>query len=200
MASVEDLASFSLVFEPGEDKLLHVLNWSWCPLENLWKRVKKHRVPYDLWQKKGYLTATDGNAIDEEAILRKITELKGEFPGLALVGFDRWGAMSVTRALEESGISVVPVGQGFASMSAPSKTLERSVLDEVLRHGDNPVLTWAADNVVVARDPAGNIKPVKDKSTEKIDPIVSLVVAIAAMQHATEDEEFVYESRGILSL
>lgn len=200
MASVEDLASFSLVFEPGEDKLLYALNWSWCPLENMWKRVRKHRVPYDLWQQRGYLTATDGNAIDEEAILRKITELKSEFPGLALVGFDRWGAMSVTRALEESGITVLPVGQGFASMSAPSKTLERAVLDEVLRHGDNPVMSWAADNVVVARDTADNIKPVKDKSTEKIDPIVSLVVAIAAMQHATEDEEFIYESRGIISL
>jgi len=200
MASVDDLASFSLVFEPGEDRLLYVLNWSWCPKENLWKRVKKHRVPYDRWEKDGYLEATEGNAIDELAILKKIFAIKDEYPGMELVGFDRWGAMSVTSALEEEGLNVVPVGQGFASLSAPSKTLERAVLDEVLRHGDNPVLSWAADNVVVARDPADNIKPVKDKSTEKIDPVVSLVIAIAAMQHATEEEEFVYERRGILSL
>lgn len=200
MASVEDLASFSLVFEPGEDKLLYALNWSWCPMENLWKRVKKNRVPYDHWMKKGYLIGTDGNAIDEAAILQKVFEIKGEFTGLELIGFDRWGAMSVTHTIEEAGINVIPVGQGFASLSAPSKTLERAVLDEILRHGDNPVLTWAADNVVVARDPAGNIKPVKDKSTEKIDPIVSLVIAIAAMQQATENEEFVYESRGIVAL
>lgn len=200
MASVEDLASFSLVFEPAEDGLLHVLSWSWCPRENLWKRVKKFRVPYDKWEKDGFLIATDGNAIDQESIIRKIIEVKGEFRGLSLVGFDRWGALSVTTRLEAEGIEVVPIGQGFASLSAPSKTLESCVLDGKLRHGDNPVLSWAADNVVVAHDPADNIKPVKDKSTEKIDPIVSLVNAIAAMQHAEEDQPSVYSQRGILVL
>jgi len=200
MASVDDLASFSLVFEPGEDRLLYVLNWSWCPMENLWKRVKKNRVPYDHWMKQGYLIGTEGNAIDEAAILKKIFEIKDVFPLLELIGFDRWGAMNVTHTIEEGGIDVVPVGQGFASMSAPSKTLERAVLDEALRHGDNPVLSWAADNVVIASDPAGNIKPVKDKSTEKIDPVVAMVMAIAAMQQAKENEESIYRSRGIVVL
>ncbi|MCF4152608.1 terminase large subunit [Dethiosulfovibrio sp. F2B] len=200
MASVDDLASFSLVFEPGEDRLLYFLNWSWCPMENLWKRVKKNRVPYDHWMKRGYLIGTEGNAIDETAILKKIFEIKDVFPSLELIGFDRWGAMNVTHTIEEGGIDVVPVGQGFASMSAPSKTLERAVLDEVLRHGDNPVLSWAADNVVISSDPAGNIKPVKDKSTEKIDPVVALVMAIAAMQQAKENEESIYRSRGIVVL
>ena len=200
MASIDDLASFSLVFEPGEDRLLYALNWSWCPMENLWKRVKKNRVPYDHWMKQGYLIGTEGNAIDEASILKRIFQIKDEYKKMELIGFDRWGAMSVTHAIEDGGIDVIPVGQGFASLSAPSKTLERSVLDEVLRHGDNPVLSWAADNVVVARDPADNIKPVKDKSTEKIDPIVSLVIAIAAMQQAKESEESVYKTRGIVIL
>lgn len=143
MASVEDLASFTLVFEPGEDGLLYILNWSWCPLENMWKRVKKHRVPYDKWHKDGYLIATDGNAIDEKSIIKKIIELKKEYPKMSLIGFDRWGALSITQKLEEEGLKVIPIGQGFASLSAPSKTLERAVLDETLRHGDNPVMEWA---------------------------------------------------------
>ena len=200
MASVEDLASFTLVFEPNEDGLLYILNWSWCPLENMWKRVKKHRVPYDKWHKDGYLIATDGNAIDEKSIIKKIIELKKEYPKMSLIGFDRWGALSITQKLEEEGLKVIPIGQGFASLSAPSKTLERAVLDETLRHGDNPVMEWASENVVVARDPSDNIKPVKDKSTEKIDPIVSLVIAVAAWQHATEEEESPYAQRGIITL
>lgn len=198
MASVEDLASFSLVFEPGEDKIMYVLSWSFCPLENLWKRVKKYHVPYDRWVEDGYLIATDGNAIDEEFILKKIKELKDEFLKMQFIGFDRWGALNITINLEKEGIKVIPIGQGFSSLSAPSKTLEAAVLDETLRHGDNPVLSWAADNVVVARDAAGNLKPVKNKSTEKIDPIVSVVNAIAAMQNATEEDQSVYNSRGLL--
>lgn len=201
MASVDDLASFSLVFEPGEDKIMYVLSWSFCPLENLWRRVKKYHVPYDRWFEDGHLIATDGNAIDEEFILKKIRELKDEFPKMQFIGFDRWGALSITVNLEKEGIKVIPIGQGFASLSAPSKTLEAAVLDETLRHGDNPVLSWAADNVVVARDAAGNLKPVKNKSTEKIDPIVSVVNAIAAMQHAAEmEEESIYKQRGIITL
>lgn len=201
MASVEDLASFSLVFEPGEDGLVYVLNWSFCPLENLWKRVKKQHVPYDRWVEDGYLIATDGNAIDEEFILKKIKEIKDEFRNLQLIGFDRWGALSITVNLEKEGLKVIPIGQGFTSLSAPSKALERYVLDETLQHGDNPVLSWAADNVVIAKDAAENIKPVKNKSTEKIDPIVSMVNAIAAMQHAAEmEEESIYKQRGIITL
>ncbi|WP_286952792.1 MULTISPECIES: terminase large subunit [Aminobacterium] len=200
MASVNDLASFTLVFEPAEDGLLYVLNKSWCPLENLWKRVKKNKVPYDHWMGKGYLIGTEGNAIDDRAIAQEVIAFKKQYPALELIGFDRWGAKEVTRIIEDAGIDVVPVGQGYASMTAPSKILETHVLNETLRHGDNPVLTWAADNVVISSDPAGNIKPNKEKSTEKIDPIVSLVIAIAAMQEAQDERESVYESRGLITL
>lgn len=200
MASVDDLASFTLVFEPGEDGILYVLNKSWCPLENLWRRVKKHGVPYDHWMEKGYLIGTEGNAIDDRAIAQEAIAFKKQYPALELIGFDRWGAKEVTRIIEDAGIDVVPVGQGYASMTAPSKILETHVLNETLRHGDNPVLTWAADNVVISSDPAGNIKPNKEKSTEKIDPIVSLVIAIAAMQEAQDERESVYESRGLITL
>lgn len=200
LSSTGDLTSFSLVFEPDEDGLTPVLNWNWCPKENLWARVKKDRVPYDLWLKTEHLTATPGNVVDYEFILAKILEIRDEFSGFQGLGFDRWGSTQVTVKLEDAGIAVTPVGQGYASMSAPSKELERLVTGELLHHGDNPVLSWAADNVVTISDPAGNIKPAKDKSTEKIDPIVATIIALAAQGELSEDTTSVYESRGVLAI
>jgi phage terminase large subunit-like protein len=76
--------------------------------------------------------------------------------------------------------------QGYGSLSAPSKQLENWVVAGKLRHGGHPVLAWQANNVAIQSDSAaGNIKPSKAKSTERIDGIVSLVMAIGLWQVAT---------------
>jgi len=68
--------------------------------------------------------------------------------------------------------------QGFASMGAPTKELERLVMGHGFDHGNHPVLAWMASNAAVQTDAAGNIKPAKDKSTEKIDGIVAQIMGI----------------------
>ena len=114
------------------------------------------------------------------------------------IAFDRWGAVQMSQNLEGAGFTVVPFGQGYASMSPPTKELLKLVLEERIAHGGHPVLRWMVDNVTVRTDPAGNIKPDKEKSTEKIDGAVALIMALDRAIRHENDGLSVYDERGLL--
>lgn len=200
LASTSDVASFVLDFppEPGEDVQTHAwLPFFWIPEENMVERARRDRVPYDAWARDGLLRTTPGNAIDYGFIIRDIEAL-GELYEIKEIAFDRWGAFQVSQQLEDAGFVMVGFGQGFASMSSPTKELLRLILEGLLAHGGHPILRWMADNVVVDSDAAGNMKPNKQKSREKIDGIVA---GIMALDRATRHQGgSVYEERGILTL
>ena len=115
------------------------------------------------------------------------------------MAFDPWNATALVTRLEEGGVTCVPVRQGFASLSEPSKELERLVTSRKLRHGNHPVLRWNAGVVVREEDPAGNIKPSKRKSTQRIDGIVATVTGLARSMVQVETTS-VYDHRGILTV
>ena len=97
--------------------------------------------------------------------------------------------------------AVVPFGQGFKDMSPPTKELMKLVLEERIAHGGHPVLRWMMDNIYIRTDPAGNIKPDKEKSTEKIDGAVATIMALdRAIRCGNDTSESVYDSRGLLFL
>lgn len=178
LATVNDVAALVLVFPPqGESDIYKLLPYFWIPEDNMHDRVRRDRVPYDVWARQGFITATPGNVIDYNFIRAKMNELADAFY-IREVAFDRWGATKISTDLQEDGFTMVQFGQGFASMSAPTKELLRLVLDRRLHHGNHPVLRWMCDNLVVRMDPAGNVKPDKEKSTEKIDGMVALVMAL----------------------
>lgn len=198
MASTTDITAFVMVF-PIEDKF-YVLPKFWIPKENMKERVLRDKVPYDAWVRDDYITATEGNVADYAKIREDIKRLAGIY-NIKEIAFDRWGAIQITQELQEEGFTVIPFGQGFASMSAPTKELMRLVLEKKLIHGGNPVLRWMADNVVVKQDPAGNIKMDKSKSTNRIDGMVALVMALdRALRNSNNQSRSVYEDRGILFL
>jgi phage terminase large subunit-like protein len=204
LASAVDLAAFSLSFPPTEGKEsdaepVPTLHWFWIPEENLIERARKDRVPYDAWVRDGLITATPGNVIDYAYIVRDITEL-GKLFNIKEIAFDRWGAFQVSQQLEGAGFTMVAFGQGFVSMSAPTKELLRLTLNHRLAHGGNPVMRWMADNLVVRMDPAGNVKPDKEKSREKIDGIVSLIMSIDRFVRHGGKTGSVYEERGLLEI
>jgi len=115
------------------------------------------------------------------------------------IAFDRWGAVQMVQNLEGMGFTVVPFGQGFKDMSPPTKELMKLTLEEKIAHGGHPVLRWMMDNIYVKTDPAGNIKPDKEKSTERIDGAVALIMALdRALRHGGENVSSVYDERGIL--
>jgi len=196
LSSTTDITALVLAFPV--DGAVKLLSYFWIPGDNILERAKRDHVPYDLWVKQGLVYATDGNVIDYSFIVAKIAELRKQY-ALKEIAFDRWGAAKIVQELTELGVAVVPFGQGFASMAGPSKELLRLVLAGKLEHGGNPVMRWMADNAVVKTDPAGNIKPDKAKSTQRIDGIVAAVMALdRAMRHGAGHS--VYESRGITIL
>jgi phage terminase large subunit-like protein len=201
LASSSDLAAFLVVFPPtAEDPLYSAMARFWIPEENMEQRVRSAGVPYDAWVRQGFIKATEGNVIDYVTIGADILELSTAY-GFQEVAFDRWGAIQMSQQLTDEGFTMVDFGQGFVSMSPPTKELLRLVLDRKFAHGGNPVLRWMADNVAVRTDPAGNIKPDRQRSTEKIDGIVALIMALdRALRHGQGDPGSVYETRGLTIL
>ncbi len=199
LSSTTDVSALVLVFPPETDADgYQVLCRFFIPEEAMVERSRRDRVPYDAWVRQGYITATPGNVIDYGFILAQIDEDAQTFD-LQEIAFDRWGATKIVQELQEREMTVVQFGQGFVSMSPPMKELEKLILSRKLAHGNNPVLTWMADNLVAREDPAGNIKPDKERSREKIDGMVALIMGLdRALRH--EAQGSVYEERGVLTL
>lgn len=180
LSSTKDLTALAGTF-PDDDGAFDVLAEFFIPKDQIKDRVTRDRVPYDLWRRQGYLTATPGPVVDYEAVRHTLHDWAAEFD-LRLITYDPWNATDlVTRLIEQDGFTCAPLRQGFTSLSAPSKYLETAVLNRTLRHDGDVVLRWCLSNVVIERDAAGNIKPSKDKSSEKIDGISALVAAIDGM-------------------
>ena len=201
LSSTMDITAFVLVFPPtDEDESFAVLPYFWIPEENLELRVRRDHVPYDVWQKQGFLQTTEGNVVHYGFIEKFIEEL-GKKYNIREIAFDRWGAVQMVQNLEGMGFTVVPFGQGFKDMSPPTKELMKLTLEKKIAHGGHPVLRWMADNIFVRTDPAGNIKADKEKSTERIDGVIALIMALdRAIRCGNDTSESVYENRGILLL
>ena len=196
-----DITAFILVFPPRtEEETFIVLPYFWMPEDNIDLRVRRDHVPYDVWQRQGFLETTEGNVV-HYGYIEKFIERLGEKFNIREIAFDRWGAVQMVQNLEGMGFTVVPFGQGFASMSPPTKELMKLVLEQRIAHGGHPVLRWNMDNIFIRTDPAGNIKADKAKSTEKIDGAVALIMALdRAVRCGNDVSESVYDERGILIL
>ena len=199
LSSTTDLTSFCLVFPPeDEDDRYYVLPYFWLPEETLPLRVNRDHVPYDVWERQGYIQTTEGNVV-HYGFIEKFIEHLGELYNIREIAFDRWGAVQMVQNLEGMGFTVVPMGQGFASMSPPTKELMKLTLEKRIAHGGHPVLRWNMDNIFIRTDPAGNIKADKAKSTEKIDGAVACIMALdRAIRCGNDTSESVYDTRGLL--
>lgn len=202
LSNTLDLTAFVLVFPPtGDDPLYRVLPRFWAPASAVTERSRSQRVPYDVWQREGYLTAIPGEVIDYEWIYKQIDEDAQRY-NLREVAFDRWGAAEIYVRMAKQGLTMVQMGQGYASMSAPMKKLGELIVARGISHGGHPVLTWNAHNVVATKDAADNIKPDKAAATEKIDGIVALIMGLdrATRHDPDKSSASVYETRGLLVL
>lgn len=197
LSSSSDITAFVLVFI-DEDDNVYVLCRFWIPEDNMLIRSRDDGVHYQKWVEQGYIEATPGNVIDYDWIFEQIEEDADMFD-IDQIAFDRWGAARVVQTLQNKGMTMAQFGQGYRSMNPPMKDFERMLLKEQVCHGNNPVLTWMADNLVARLDPAGNVKPDKEKSREKIDGIVALIMALdLALRHP--EKKSVYEKRGVRSV
>jgi len=200
LSSTTDITALVLVFPPEDPNEgdYSILPYFWIPEESVNLRVARDHVPYDTWVKMGLVETTEGNVIHYKWIEEKIREL-GEKYNIAEIAYDRWGATQLSQDLEDMGFTVVPFGQGFREMSPPTKELMRLVLEGRIAHGGHPVLRWMMDNVFIRKDPAGNIKMDKQKSTEKIDGAVAMVMGLdRAIKRASISTTSIYDTRGMI--
>ena len=199
LSSTGDITAFVLMFPPKvpEEKYI-MLPFFWIPEDTIPQRVRRASVPYDVWYQQGYLMATEGNVI-HYGFIEKIIEELGKTYHILEIAFDRWGAVQMTQNLEGMGFTVVPFGQGFKDMSPPTKEFYKLLMEGRIIHGGNPVMAWMAGNVVVDTDPAGNIKPTKAKSPEKIDGIVAAIKALdRCIRNEGQQQGSVYDERDMI--
>jgi len=199
LSSKIDLTAFILLFPPDDiNTKWIVLPHFWIPEDRVRERVETDHVKYDVWAQQGYIKTTPGNVIDYAFIEQEIIGTKDLYD-IQQVGYDPWNAMQTAIRLEDAGITVAEVRQGFKSMSPAMKEIEQLVMGKKLLHSDHPVLRWNVGNVEVKTDENENIRPVKDKSIERIDGLVAMINGMArAMVY--EDKISVYERRGMRSL
>jgi len=169
------------------------------PEDAIYKKSGIERSLYDRWVRDGWLITTEGRTLDYDVVQEDI-ETHAEKFNISHVAFDPWNASQITKHLEKKGFNMVQVRQGVYTLNDPCKMLEKFILAKAVIHGNNPVLTWMADNVVVKYDDNNNITPSKKKSLQKIDGISATVTAMSIFKGDIEPKKSVYSQRGIRML
>lgn len=173
----------------------------WCPEETILKRSSEDRVPYDAWARDGWIIPTPGNVVDYSFVVAALDEFAKQYQ-IAEAGYDPWNATKTALELQDKGLTMVEVRQGFQSLTEPSKEFEKLATSGKLGHatpkGVHPVMRWMVANAAVKRDPADNIKPDKSSAIGRIDGVPASIVALSrAMLH--RDDVSVYETRGVIA-
>jgi phage terminase large subunit-like protein len=193
LSTTTDITALGLLFPNDDDPegpRFQFIPQFWVPAEGIVRRGDVDRVPYAQWRDEGWLFETEGNVVDQDAVKYRLRALADDYDlDIIEVPYDRWNAGKLVTELQEDGLTCVPIGQGYAALTAPTKELERVLLARALAQDGNPVMRWMVSNVAIEQDAAGNIKPSKAKSNERIDGVLTLVMDIARADVAEEEED-----------
>lgn len=202
LASTSDLCALCWLFPDDERGGYDALWRLWTPEDNVAALDKRTAGAASGWVKRGILTATPGNVADYDHIEAQVLA-DAELFDVAEIAYDRWNSSQLVNNLTAEGAPMITIGQGYASLSSPTKELQRLVLlgtetDPVIRHGGNPAVRWMVDNFAVAMDPAGNVKPDKSNAADKIDGVAALIMALARSMENGPDQRSAYEDDGLM--
>lgn len=197
LAATSDLCALCWLFPMGNGVI--VPQWHlWTPEANMRFLDKRTANMASVWASKGLLTVTEGNVADYDFIQAQILSDMDVYEVMDL-GYDRWNSSQLVNDLSNEGVPLTQVGQGFASMSAPTKELLRTVRMGHFHHGGNPVIRWMVDHFAVALDAAGNVKPDRAAvaaSGAKMDGIVAAIIAMDGLMQAAPELDI--DSFGVL--
>jgi phage terminase large subunit-like protein len=189
----QDLTAFVLYFP----KYKAFLCWAWTTSYQVNLRNQKNKASYLRFIEDGHLVALEGKVINQDFMKHKICDLAKEYK-IEAIAQDPWCAQQIALELEDEGLDMASFRQGYGSLSEPTKLFEEMVLEQSIEHFNNPLLRWTASNCMVTQDPAGNIKPDKDKSHEMIDPILCCIMALGLANISRPTGPSIYETRGVL--
>jgi len=189
LSTTTDLTALVAVFPDGEGGF-DVWPQFFVPKDQMRERERRDGVPYPQWEHDGFLIGTPGPVVDYEAVRQTLKQWAALFD-VRDIAYDPWNATDlVNRLQEQDGLPCTKVQQGFASLSAPTKALEMAILSKDLRHAGHPVLRWCVGNVAVEHDATGNVKPSKKVSTERIDGVIALVMAVDRLSRRVEEPQY----------
>jgi phage terminase large subunit-like protein len=200
LASTSDLCALAWDFPDGSGG--HDVIWRhWLPEDALDELDRRTAGLATVWAREGWLTLTPGNVADYDYIRAQVNEDRERFRVREL-GYDPWNATPLVNDLTGDGAPMVPVRQGFVTMSPPTKELLRLVLEGSkgtprYRHGGNPLVRWQVDNLGVETDAAGNVKPSKRTSGEKIDGLVAGIMGLDRASRHKAAKRSAYEDHGV---
>ena len=196
LAKVNDISSVAYLFPPvpGVRDRWRLIVRHYVPADDIHER-SRNNVPYETWSEQGWIRTTPGNCTDYGFIRADINQ-DAEQVRVEKIVFDRHFAHELIQNLQDDGFDCLGFGQGFVSMATPTAELERLLITGMIEHDGDRVLRWQAGNVVTRQDPAGNLKPDKDKSADKIDGIVATIMALGvAMTEAPKRS--IYDEREV---
>ena len=194
LAATMDFNSLALLF-PVED-MFYVKMYFWLPSDMVDKRVERYSIDFQRWVELGVIKMTEGNVADYDIIKSDIRDMVLKYD-IQSIGYDAKFAAPIVATIED--VVMNPFSQSIMSMSFPTKMLEMNIMSRKINHFGNPVLRWMCSNVAIYTDANENIKLVKNKSIDKIDGIVALVMALGeSVQEG--DQVSIYEKRGIVSI
>jgi phage terminase large subunit-like protein len=202
LSTILDVSAWTLCFPPEEDGgKYEFLHQFFIPADNMVERERRDKVPYSAWIRRGLVTATPGDVIDYAFIEAKILEDNEQYQ-IQEIGMDPWNAQPTIAVLQDAGINVTELRQGYRTLSPLCKDFEIRVLDGELEMGGNPVMDWMISCAEIMSDPAQNIKvvkPAREQTSRRIDGVVSSIMALGCAVGGQEKDS-VYKSRGLISI
>jgi phage terminase large subunit-like protein len=178
-----DFAALVLVF-PGTP--IRVLSYFWLPTESVTRLAEKANLPLLEWVEQGHLRLTPGGSLDFDFIRRDINHLASKF-NFREIGYDEHQALQIATQLEGDGHTMVPVRQGFLTLTEPTEEVMSLVKSKGLQHNNHPIMNWMISNIMIAQDAAGNIKIDKKRSAEKVDGPAAMVNGISRLIRNPEE-------------
>jgi phage terminase large subunit-like protein len=199
LSAKTDLTAFVLVFPPvSENEAYRVLPYFWIPSDSVERHIRTDHIYYDKWQADGHIMTTEGSVVHYDEIERFILNLSKKF-AIKEIAMDDWNGQATAQHLTDAGLTMIQFRQGFRSMNEPTKELMNHILERKIAHNGNDVLTWNLESLIVKTDPAGNVKPDKEKSTQRIDGAVALIMALdRALKRSAEPDGGVYMRHGLI--
>jgi phage terminase large subunit-like protein len=175
LSSTTDLSAFAILTRNGNKIEIHLMMYA--PEEGLVERERRDKLPYREWVRNGWLKLCSGTTIDQDLIKADVYQAMDEWD-LVDIGYDRWNASKLVREMTDDGVKMVEFGQGYANMSAPTKSFLQLVAERKFMTGGNLALRTQLSNTSATTDAADNVKPDKAKSSSRIDGVIATIMAL----------------------
>ena len=187
LSSTTDLSALVMYFpaQPGLP-LAVTLFWAWRPRVGVTEAENRDHVPYQDWERAEYLRLCEGDMVDYEDIKATVLDCARRYR-LHSLGVDPYLSRMLSAQLMDAGISVIEIPQNMTSLSPAMKATERELRAGELVHEHNTCARWCFGNVRCATDGNENIKPMKNRSTGRIDIAVAWIIAKATAMLAPTD-------------